>query len=113
MTIYLAGPMTGIPKFNHPAFDAAAAKLRAMGHTVFNPADNDRSLGIVPGEPESSSGFVRRAMMANDLEAICRSEAIALLPGWESSAGVAVELALAKYLGLKVLDAETGLELTK
>lgn len=34
---YLCGPMTGHPKFNHPAFIAMARALRAHGLVVFNP----------------------------------------------------------------------------
>ena len=39
MQLYLAGPMRSIKDFNFPAFNAAAAKLRAAGHEVFNPAE--------------------------------------------------------------------------
>jgi len=40
MRIYIAGPMTGLPEFNYPAFNAAAEYLRSLGHHVENPADN-------------------------------------------------------------------------
>ena len=38
-TIYVSGPMSGLPDLNFPAFHAAAAELRALGHTVVNPAE--------------------------------------------------------------------------
>ena len=38
--IYLAGPMSGLPELNYPAFHAKAAELRAAGHHVENPAEN-------------------------------------------------------------------------
>lgn len=38
--IYLAGPMTGLPEFNYPAFHAEAARLRGLGYQVENPADH-------------------------------------------------------------------------
>ena len=37
--IYIAGPCTGYPDLNFPAFHAAAARLRAAGHHVENPAE--------------------------------------------------------------------------
>lgn len=38
--VYLAGPMTGIEDFNFPAFNDMAAKLRARGYVVENPAEH-------------------------------------------------------------------------
>jgi hypothetical protein len=99
--------MTGIPLFNHPAFDTAAERLRAIGHTVFSPAEFDRAAGLGGDVKEVSNTFLRNAMR-QDTDAICDSDAIALLPGWEKSRGVAVELSLAKYLGLKVICATSG-----
>lgn len=113
MKIYLAGPMRGLPEFNFPAFDAATDTLRAMGHEVFNPAERDRSSGFdVAGmsghENLAELGFSLREALAADTEYISKSaEAIALLPGWERSSGVAAEVALANALGLPVAPYES------
>jgi len=105
--IYLAGPMTGYDLWNFPAFYAATTALRAKGHTVWNPAEMDEAFGFDPTCATLPEGFTRQAMR-RDATCICEADAIALLPGWEKSRGVAVELALANYLGLAVLDATTG-----
>jgi energy-converting hydrogenase Eha subunit F len=39
------------------------------------------------------------------VEMICNVDALAVLPGWETSAGVTVEVALALFLGLPVYSA--------
>lgn len=114
MKIYVAGPMRGIPEFNFPAFFAAAAKLRAEGHEVFNPAERDNekhgtdiSKGNMAGDESVAAqqhGFSLREALGADLAWICaEAEAIALLPGWERSKGVAAEYATAIALGLQVL----------
>lgn len=113
MKIYLAGPMTGIPHFNYPAFNAAAAFLREIGHEVFNPAEHDLKVyGKDISNPTGCAvtaakdhGFDRRAVLKADLSWICdQAEAIALLPGWEKSSGANAERALATALGLGVID---------
>lgn len=107
--------MRGIPEFNFPAFHAAAAKLRDEGHFVFSPAekDNERhgtdiSKGNTTGDEVVAAqqhGFNLREALAIDLDFICReADAIALLPGWESSKGANAERATAVALGLKVIE---------
>jgi hypothetical protein len=104
--------MRGLPEFNFPAFYAAAAELRSYGHTVFSPAerDNDKhgtdiSKGNATGSEEQAAtqhGFNIREALFADLDYICNhADAIAVLPGWERSTGVAAELATARALGLK------------
>lgn len=89
MRIYLAGPMTGYPEFNYPAFHAAATKLRELGHFVCNPAELN------------PSDRTYRQVLSNDLIWILsHAEAIVYLDGWEASKGCAVEHALAKCLEL-------------
>lgn len=114
MKIYLAGPMRGVPYFNFPAFDEAAAKLRAEGHEVFSPADHDRKIHggdkflNATGDDEQAErehGVSRRKLLGDDLAWICaEADAIALLPGWRNSTGATAEHATAIAIGLKVIE---------
>lgn len=111
MKIYLAGPMRGYQDFNFPAFHAAAKKLRAEGHTVFNPAEKDEqkhgkgTLKSKTGDLKDikKHGFSLREALATDLAWICKhADGVALLPGWSKSKGATAEKATAHALGLEV-----------
>jgi len=90
-SIYIAGPMTGLPDLNFPAFHAAAAMLRAQGHDVINPAE------INPDQAMPWKECMRR-----DLAAVVFCEAIYLLPGWQASKGATLEHHVAERLGLTI-----------
>jgi hypothetical protein len=120
MKIYVAGPMRGIPEFNFPAFNEATARLRADGHTVFNPAerDNERhgtdiSKGNLTGDESIAAaqhGFNLREALGADLAWICaEADGLMLLPGWRNSKGALAEVATAKALGLHIAEYETYL----
>jgi len=90
--LYLAGPMSGIADFNHPAFHAAAAKLRAQGYQVVNPAELN---------PDTSKTWDQ--CMRRDLQALADCYAIAFLPGWEASKGARLEYDVAQALGMTIM----------
>ena len=114
--IYLAGPMRNIPEFNFPAFHAAAAKLRADGHEVFNPAERDVdrhggvdiSKGNATGDEAVAAkehGFDLNIALLEDLTFIClHAEAIVLLPGWRNSKGTTAEHAVGIALGRQIIE---------
>ena len=88
--IYIAGPMTGLPDLNYPAFHEAAAALRAAGHEVFNPAEN-------PAPACGSwNGYMRMAIAQ-----LTQCEAIYLLPNWMRSKGARLECRIAMDFGLQ------------
>lgn len=93
--IYVAGPMTGLPDFNFPAFNAAAAQLRALGYDVENPAENP--------EPPCGSWL---AYMRMAIVQVAKCDALVLLPGWEQSKGARVEFQLAVGLELRAMPLE-------
>ena len=91
MKIYIAGPMTGMPGLNFPAFHAATAELRAQGHTVINPAE------VNPDQTTSWEACMRR-----DIAELVTCDRIHLLPGWEVSRGAMLEHHIATQLSLVV-----------
>lgn len=93
--IYIAGPMTGYPDFNYPAFNAEAARLRALGWEVENPAENP-----VPN-PETWENYLRQA-----LRQMLTCDAVAFLPGWEASRGAVLERYVAKRVGIRTCRAD-------
>src|SRR5271166_5624299 len=103
MRAYLAGPMRGLPLYNFPAFDEAADRGRAMGLNIVKPADLDRRLGFDEYKDEPTPAG-QRLMIVQDVVEASKGDTIARLPGWERGSGAAVELALANFRDLLVLD---------
>ena len=99
-SVYLAGPMTGIPEFNFPAFHAAAFDLRDRGIEVFSPAEKDLEDGF---DPQKDKASPLAHYMQDDLPAVCRSDAVVCLPGWQRSKGARLETMVAHYLEIPVL----------
>ena len=93
-TVYLSGPMSGIPGFNYPAFNAEAARLRAEGHWVVNPAEG--------GLPASAAWSDH---MREDLRRLLGCTHIHMLPGYKYSKGAMLELIVAHSLGMKITTA--------
>ena len=97
--LYIAGPMSGLPERNYPAFLQAARDLRACGYEVFCPAQN--------GLPADASW---EQHMRVDLMHLMQCDAVALLPGWQRSRGARLETLLACELGLRIQSADKWME---
>ena len=110
--LYVAGPMSresfcrcdrpsapddGVDPwdFNYPAFHAAAARLRAAGYEVENPAENTKPLETPWAE-----------FLTDALTQVLKSDGIALLPGSHLSRGARLEVHVALELGKPVATVE-------
>ena len=111
MKFYVSGAMNGVPQFNFPAFDSVTKQLRQCGHDVVNPAEHDRKVDPdIEGRPGFHNGTATtikplEKLLAWDIRQITRCDAIAIIAGWEHSAGVKIELAVARELGLRIFYA--------
>lgn len=92
--IYISGPMTGLPELNFPAFRAEAARLRALGFEVVNPAEIN---------PDTAMSW--HECMRADIRALCDCDTVATLPGWMASNGAHLEVHLAHRLGMRICEA--------
>lgn len=95
-TIYISGPMSNMPDLNFPAFHAAAAELRALGHTVMNPAEK---------ADEDKPGMEWEDFMRQDIKMLMDCDTIHMLPGWKRSRGARLEHLIAMELGFAVTGA--------
>jgi hypothetical protein len=91
MKVYIAGPMTGYPDLNFPAFNALAAALRAgmIDTTVVNPAEINADTTMAWAE-----------CMKRDIVELVTCDVIHCLPGWRKSRGATLEVHIAEALGI-------------
>lgn len=91
MRLYISGPMTGIPDWNFPAFNAAAEVLSEYGYDVSNPAGGGADSG------KSWADYLKE-----DIRLLLDCDGVATLPGWTASRGACLEVHIARSLGMPV-----------
>ena len=92
--VFISGPMSGYDNFNREAFMEAEKKLKEAGYSVFNPA---WLLGL-------DSEWDNASVMAIDMAALSRCDAIYQLDGWRESMGAKAEYRTAEWLGLDIFS---------
>lgn len=104
MKLYIAGPMSGIPQFNYPAFLEAGAALRSKGFEVLNPAemDNEETKEAAMASEDGSlgsgtcNGETWGDFLSRDVKIVAdECDGVAVLPGWEKSRGARLEAFIA------------------
>ena len=96
MILYVAGPMTGYPEFNYPAFRTAGELLEAAGFHVLLSLHEDTS--------KPWDFYMRHA-----LRMVLNANGLATLPRWQMSKGAMLEVQVAQALGLPVRSVEEWL----
>jgi len=98
---YVCGPMSNLPHLNFPAFHAEAARLRALGYEVINPAEiNDEDPDAVMAPAELAEHW--KKCMRADIKQLMDCDAISMLPGWYRSRGATLEHHIAEALGMRI-----------
>lgn len=90
--LYIAGPMTGYPECNYPAFHAAQQRLQEANFRVVNPAERVDS--------KLARHYVD--LLRDDLRLLLDCHGVAVLPGWEWSTGARNEVQVAGTLRMYV-----------
>jgi len=109
--LYLAGPMSGIPQFNFPAFHEAAANLRSQGVDIVSPAEMDSpevqaaAMASPDGRMDANdkiAGETWGDILARDVKLIADGvSGIVFLPNWTKSRGARLEAFVAILTGKK------------
>lgn len=103
MKFYLAGPMTGLPAFNYPAFFVAAKVLREHGYDIISPAEQDTPeelAHILKSKQGAHADFIPGRkysdFLSHDVKLICdQVDGIIYMPGWQKSSGARLETFIA------------------
>ena len=102
-SIYVAGPMTGIPQHNFKAFDAAVERLRLAGWSVYSPVEIGWLCGINTSDENEPDAETYRRLVRAEMAALVQCDAIYLLKDWRDSPGATAEYYYAKACGKEIL----------
>lgn len=94
--VYISGPMSFRPGNNFEAFDIAARDLANLGLEPVNPAELDRTAPL--RESATWEDFLKR-----DLAIVLECDAVCVLEHWQTSAGAAFEVDVARRLRIPVI----------
>ena len=92
--MYLSGPMTGLPNYNHELFNRVAQEFRQVGFSVCSPAE------FFDGDTTKE----RKEYMREAVKYMLEADTIVLLPGWQESKGARLEAAIATELDLTIVE---------
>lgn len=90
---YIAGPMSGIDRYNYPAFEEAMNDFRGEGILTQSPHEPYHTLSEEEHKKTSYEGYIRVS-----LRLLLRCDGIILLPGWTQSKGARREADIAMDL---------------
>ena len=93
-TVYLSGPMTGLPDYNRAAFNLRAEAFRAAGYSVKNPAD----ISVTHRTDKAYEFYFKRA-----LRMMLDADVVYVFGDTTQSRGVEMELQVAKMAGMQVV----------
>ena len=112
---YIAGPMTGYPLYNFPAFIEAEEYLKDKFEVV-SPVNLTLGLwvelGIIKNKEEWMQGIdnpfekavSKMTYLRKDLSEIAKCDCMVFIDGWKGSEGAAKELKMAQLLNLKLYE---------
>jgi Domain of unknown function (DUF5664)/Domain of unknown function (DUF4406) len=108
---YLAGPMRGYERFNFDAFFSLENACVSHFIDIVSPARHDVELGLDPNlAPKLPDWFSLEGALKWDLEQICQSNGIILIPGWSTSEGAKKELSVCEWTGGEVWYARQNID---
>jgi hypothetical protein len=113
---YIAGPMTGYEFYNVVAFMRARRDWEAAGYEVVTPFEANSRVwrrhydrDFDPFRDRCDYGDpILAEMFAEDVKELLSADVVVLLPGFERSKGVGMEVMLANAFGKQFICGETG-----
>ena len=92
MKLYISGPITGVPNYQEN-FTKAETILKQTGHEVINPCT------VVLDDSATWEDYMKA-----DIPLMLMCGGVAVLPGWEASAGARLEVDIAQRLNMPIKD---------